>query len=261
MNLWHRIFCFSLIFVLSLGLVSFGVISCSSGDDDDDNNDDSSGDYFPNGEGTVWLYNATDYESGTQSEGRVAISGTANFGGVACQRVSETDSAFPNEELRRYVVDTGSEVRMYGYEILENGQIVESLVYPTYFANYSYPFSAGQEWTVLNLSGIMASDLDPNDVDDIDGDGQPDSVDILISGKVLEQTTLTVPAGTFNEVYKIQIYFSVTIHSTLWGNYSFNWIDEHYWFAPYVGILKTEEFDMDDGSPIYVSELKSYTLG
>lgn len=235
------------------------LISISACSDSSDDNNNSSEDYFPNTDGTTWNYSVQNNLDSTTYESTSIISGTKNFAGADCQVIIDTATDSPNEETRNFVVDTGSDIKNYGYETYKNGQLDETFTFPATLVQFQYPFTTSQTWDVVNLTGIRPSLWDPEESDDFDNDGQADSIDIKISAYVFKEENVSVPAGTFNS-FEIDYTMTLVIHASSAGNLTISGSTEKIWFVPKIGVIKSEEYETD-GTIIETSVLKSYTIG
>ncbi|MFC1853325.1 hypothetical protein ACFL27_24265 [candidate division CSSED10-310 bacterium] len=234
-----------------------GIVSCPSDDDDDDNNGSA---YFPSQDGNQWIYQTTYYDDST-SEITQKISGTKNFANVNCQIMIETETTEPGEEQRRYFVDSGSAISIYGYEDYENGTLVETYISPQPMKFFVYPLTVGQTWDVINLTNVAPSTIWPDSTDDVDGDGTPDTMDFKMTATVKEEATVTVPAGSFNS-FKIEYHNKMTIHMSSSGqDFVMEWIQQHSWMGPNIGIVQEINYEDDESEIVMTSKLKEYHLG
>ncbi|MFC1851313.1 hypothetical protein ACFL27_14040 [candidate division CSSED10-310 bacterium] len=252
---------FSFFFVLLIfslfSLCGLSFMSC--GDDDDD--DDTTMDYFPNADGSSWIFTITDHEDNTTAERTSTIDGTKTFNQVNCQIMKDRLSDEPGTEYYTYAVDTGSELMVYGYELYENGSLTTTLVLPVPFKNLVYPMTVGQTWQVVAMTDVKLSDFELGEEnDDLDGDGIDDTMDVTITATVREQANVSVPAGSFDS-FKIESRVVATIHLSSVGDVPMSGVVTNLWFAPGVNVVKELNYNFQQATLTETAELKSYSLG
>jgi hypothetical protein len=194
--------------------------------------------HFPTANGCSWTYISADGEHSHTAK----ISGTRNIGGFAA-RVMEDDSDIPVDHL----------ASLYGLPIRESLFTKDMDVYTehgfelwsatwddTFFQRnspkrilWSFPLYAGKEWIVSESRAISE----------------------IVSRKVVSDNgILSVPAGTFKNVYYVEEY--VSIADIEGGEDMVN----KYWLAPDVGVVKYEYVDyLSNTTKIY--ELSDFERG
>jgi hypothetical protein len=196
------------------------------------------------------------------------INGTRDVNGNSCQIFEEVASNDPNTINRTFFVDNDiNALIIWGSERVENGTVVNTNYYNSGVLIFLYPLAVGTNWTVISVEGAKPTEIPFIGgffaSDDLDGDNVDDTVDMDMGGSVLAQEDVTVPAGTFENAFKIHHNMDVTLHLSTWGDIAMDG-DQDRWFMPYVGKLKNH-LTLDFANPLIpdyeeTSELASYNL-
>jgi len=177
---------------------------------------------FPTANGSSWTYVSADGEHVYTTR----VDGTRNIGGVAVREM-ESDSEIPVDEIAvLYGFPTRTslftkDLNSYTEHALE---LWLDFIDDTFFQRnspkrvlWSFPLYVGKEWVVSKSRSIP---------------------EITYTRKVLsDNNTVTVPAGTFNNVYYVEEHISITDLP------SDGELPNKYWIAPDVGIIKYEFVD------------------
>jgi hypothetical protein len=248
--------------IFTLPLLFFLIFfSCDNGDG---NGGFSLKNYIPNEDGYYWTYNVEDNYNPESFTRTTTVNGTRDIGGTTCQIMEDT-STINNNINRTFFTDNDTNtLSIYGYENENEGQ-----QYPYYFTNpivYYYPYVIGAKVVLLNEEGISPTDFPffgfPDD--DIDNDGVDDTIDAVVEVEILSLENVNVPAGQFEDCFKIFTDGDLLFHLSLLGDYNVA-MDIYSWFKPYTGRVKdTRAIDFNiPGFENYTatSELTSYFVG
>ena len=179
--------------------------------------------HFPTAVDCSWKYVSADGEH----EYTTKITGARNVGGIAA-KVMENDSDIPVDQIALLI--NGLPIRMSLFtkdldSYTEHGsELLIDFQGNTFFQRYSpkrviwsFPLYEGKEWEVSKLRLIP---------------------EITFTRKVISDNgVLTVPAGTFRNVYYVEEYISIADLDT--GEET----PSKYWLAPDVGVIKYEYID------------------
>lgn len=209
------------------------VISC-----DQDDSVGESPDYIPNEEGYSWTYEVEDNTLAEYTR-TTAVNGTRDVGGTTCQIMETTNTNNSNISRTFFTDNEVNTVTIYGYE-----NVVGGIPYPIYLDTpfaYYYPYVVGANFTLINEEGMKPTEFPFLffEDDDIDNDGTDDSIDVFIQLTIEKQENVSVPAGTFENCFKIHSDGDLVFHLSLLGDYDVN-MDVYSWFKPYIGRVKEE---------------------
>ena len=178
---------------------------------------------LPTADGCSWRYISTDEEHTYTLE----VAGTRNIGGLAA-RIMKSDSDVPVDLLASLY---GFPIRMSFFTKDLNSYTEHALELwlgnesDTYFQRnspkrvlWSFPLHVGKEWVVSKSHSIPEFTYTRR----------------VVSGNGI----LTVPAGTFRDVYYIEEYVSIGDLPADEEN------PNKYWLAPDVGVIKYEYLDL-----------------
>jgi len=133
-------------------------------------------------------------------------------------------------------------ITVNGFESEGGGTIIHREEYKSGYIQYKYPFNVGMSWTISSGKG-----LDPSAVlllntkmDDVDDDGENDSVDINAGVKVVGVEDVNVPAGLFKDCYKILYTYTMKLHCTMFGDINIV-VSDTIWLKPYIGVVMEEK--------------------
>jgi hypothetical protein len=191
---------------------------------------------------------------------------------AACKKKQEPPSAllpdFPNEigDHWRYRYNPGSgpfiyiDVDIVGTRIMPDGQSAKIWLYKYLsYTDTTFVVSDGQ---VAKIYGNIYSSIPPPYYE-IMHYSFPLQVGTIYAypvpayyrdtSKVLENSPLTVPAGTFNNTFKISKTREYIVNS---------WTSDTIWFAPTVGMIKSKigEYDLGPAALNGIWELTEYSL-
>lgn len=210
--------------------------------------------YFPDAVGSRWTYLHSD---GTQEV--TEVSGETNIEGKnyrilkdtpppkkteldllkpAYYRVTENQVFFTlGGKIDRYVENDLTASAQDDFAGLELHVAVDSISYPE-LTFFQFPLIPNSQWEALNLKISGSISLQNLALLQF-----PFEVIMRIIGEVVADGPLETPAGNFEETY--QIKYQTEITQTLFSETE-TWQDRHtIWFAPHVGIVKTENEDGD----------------
>ncbi len=214
-----------LLFALIAGSLVF--VGCS--DDDDDDNDDPQANYFPIALGNMWQF---DYAVTYDADGDTLESGE-----------------YTQEFVRTKQIE-GSE-----FYVLQDNPDTNSVMYYRRGDDYVW---GGMDQQVLTSIVTVLFKAVPLDIDA----GQNWSAEYEITtgltatvyGESREKTTLTVPAGTFEDCIHVNLRFTTSVPSIDPDSINF-------WIAPDVGPVKYISYTPDDEpNTTKTSLLKNYTI-
>lgn len=244
--------------LFSVLMVVLTIFSC---DEDGDNLES----YIPNEEGSTWVYSVTDNTIGTFTR-TVKVKGERVIGETTCQIMEDTKSNAPEDVMRTFFHDNEiNTVSIYGYESVTDGNVNWTHYFTEAWVEYYYPFVVGSSLTIIDEKGMNPTDVPfiyfPDD--DIDDDGVDDTIDLTIIAYVQSQEDITVPAGTFEDAFKIYTDGDMTFHLSTWGDISVE-MDNYSWNKPHIGRVKNDTtIDYDtEYIPDYESqsELTTYSF-
>jgi hypothetical protein len=254
--------------ILSAGcvLISAAAIYSSCGDDDGTGPGVGDEGYFPNKEGSTWVYEVNDDTRvlSTWNETRT-VNGTRDVDGVTCQIIETTYSDDESKSDRTFIKDDEkSEVDVWGFESVTGGTVDDTLHFSAGLPLLEYPCSVGMSWTVYTAKGLKPSEIPfaGFEDDDLDDDGVDDTADVTVNADIVALENVTVKAGTFGDCYRIEYTFDITLYLSSFGKWPVTAVSCQ-WLKPYVGIVKTNTV-IDLPTPIpdeeVDEELVSYDL-
>ncbi len=199
--------------------------------------------YFPNGDGSRWSYSYRQYLNnvpyGDVSYIAERFDGEREVNGTSVQEyVSESDIEVAKRSRISFIRDNDkSLVELYGREMCgpgDEGVVTEIFTAPWQYL--PYPLQIGKSWQCG-----FGTDLSPIVIglpDDIDDDGQPDSVDVEINYYVSTKEDVTTPAGYFTGCFKIKKSVYVEYYLTAGTTESMEFT-QYRWFCPEVGFVRS----------------------
>ena len=218
--------------------------------------------YFPDAIGSRWVYLNSD---GTQ--GTTKVSGETNIEGKKYRILKDTPQAQETElDLLKpvYYRVTESQVffavggRIDNYvenELLASVQddfaglelsvTVDSISDPELIF-FQFPLILNSQWEALNLKISGSISLQNLALLQF-----PFEVSMRVTGEVVAEGPLETPAGNFEETYQIEYQTEIT--QTLFSETETWQYRQTTWFAPHVGIVKTENEDGDGAALIEYS--------
>lgn len=119
-----------------------------------------------------------------------------------------------------------------------------------------FPLTVGSTFTSIDKTGY--------EIDDFDGDGKPELLDLKVVITVEARESITVPAGTFSDTVRVRTQRNETYHLSATGsvgNSSYTYTD---WYAPGVGrVRNSETATFPNATYNYVDELSlmAYSVG
>ncbi len=176
------------------------------------------GDYFPNSPGTKWEYTVSTNSVPTNS---IEISITKRVLLENKESVSEWDIKSNSGDTKQYVGIIGDTVKIY--IDINNINNPQSILYA-----YILPLNKFNNWNYRNLEQTFGND-------------------IASGGSLIGK--LTVPAGTFDNVYEIERITDAQDRK------AHEWID----FVPEIGMIKKQIIDNNTNDNI-IWELKSFQI-
>ena len=220
--------------------------------------------YFPDAVGSRWTYLRSD---GTQ--GTTEVSGETNIDGKSYRILKDMpppkESEFDLLQPVYYRVTENQVFFAVGGKIdgyiqnellasveddfagLELSVSVDSILYPE-LTLFQFPLTPNSEWEALNLKISGSISLQNLALLQF-----PFEVTMNIMGEVVAEGPLETPAGSFGETYQIEYQTAIT--QTLFSETEMWEYRQTVWFAPHVGIVKSENEDGDG------AVLIAYSLG
>ncbi len=220
--------------------------------------------YFPDAVGSQWVYL---HSNGTQRT--TEVSGETNIDGKAYRilkdspppkettldllkpvyyRVTESQVFFTvGGQIDHYVQNEVPASVQNDFAGLELGISVDPITYPE-LTFFQFPLTLDSQWEALNLKISGSISLQNLALLQF-----PFDVIMHITGKVVAQSSLETPAENFEETYQIEYQTEIT--QTLFSETETWTYLQTVWFAPHVGIVKTENEDGDGAALI------AYSLG
>lgn len=187
-----------------------GIIFFVSCKDNSVDNNPGAVEDFPNEQGISWFYRVIDSLNNTIDTVQVTVSGTSTLS--SGEPVTVWLNAFSDSTDSNYVLIKGDSVKIYEDReyLIDNIKLV-------------FPLAVGATW-----KGDFVSD----------------------SSRVLDKIQLTVPAGSFNDVYVIE---------RLYGGFN-EYFTMTIWFVPDIGIIKINRRETGFGFQNETRELISYSI-
>lgn len=210
------------------------------------------GNYYPLAVGNKWIYrDAEDTEIIFEIIDTIQIQ-LAGGKTVKSYVLQKTNTA---EELENV-----SDYSYLGHELDDNGDITaivqhaqnitpgteDTMMFVPYIPLYKFPLIPGWKWSV-NFQAKLVPELFPfgYGIDDFE---------------VLSEETVTVPAGTYENVFQVQESFH-WLFDLEGPNFDLDISDIQKWVAPDVGIIKFTQTQIRGGMPVESEfELISYEL-
>ncbi len=210
------------------------------------------GNYYPLAVGNKWIYrDAEDTEIIFEIIDTIQIQ-LAGGKTVKSFVLQKTNTA---EELENV-----SDYSYLGHELDDNGDIAavvqhaqnitpgteDTMMFVPYIPLYKFPLIPGWKWSV-NFQAKLVPELFPfgYGIDDFE---------------VLSEETVTVPAGTYENVFQVQESFH-WLFDLDGPNFDLDITDTQKWLAPDVGIIKFTQTQIRGGMPVESEfELISYEL-
>lgn len=200
------------------------------------------GNFFPFEQGNIWRYNGTRTVSGPTIgyDNTVFVSGQgpAPIHGVNSTIFSETNDEGEGRAEKSYGVKSPSGITSYGNDD-PNDDISRQLA-P--FQAVHFPLTIGATTLLAERSGLDWGD-------DEDGDGRNETFNIKLFQTVLAPESVTVPAGTFPSVLKIEQKAVFIVTFTTGGNTTLIQTNTA-WHAPGVGMVKEIVQGQVEGGPV-----------
>ena len=210
--------------------------------------------YFPDAVGSRWTYLNSD---GTQ--GTVEVSGETNIDGKNYRILKDTPPPKGTEfdllkpiyyrvtqnevffvvggKIDQYVQNELPASVQDDFAGLELRVAVDSISYPELIF-FQFPLIPNSQWEALNLK--MSGSISLQNLALLQF---PFEVIMRVTGKVVAEGPLETPASSLAETYQIEYQTEIT--QTLFSETE-TWQDSQaIWFAPHVGIVKTENEDGD----------------
>jgi len=223
------------ILLLSLVILALFIITCGKEEQDFSK-------YIPNGDQSKWVYNVT-YNNEEPYVLTEKINGTEVINNIICQVFEETVSNDTSSLTKNYYTDNNRDtLNWYGSAHFINSVEDYRCSWDPVFLMFQYPFTVNKNWVPFNKKGMKPMEvpfLGPEmDSNDIDQDGEDDSVDMSIIATVETTEDVTVPAGTFAQAYKIRYDITIIFYLTRYP-YPFTGQMTYYnWYKPEVGRVK-----------------------
>ncbi len=218
--------------------------------------------YFPDAVGSSWVYqNDSGYEwtreitTGYSADGsdyqrftytQLRPDDTLDYLKPDAFRVAENRVFFPiGEKVDRYVQDELPILVQDEFAGLELDTALETTSHPE-FVFFEFPLSPNVEWDAFNTKvngSLILQNLVLLQI--------PLEAQVSIKGKVVAESPLETPVGSFEQTYQIE--YEIEFTHTLFPEAEVVQQRQTIWFAPHVGIVKIEN---ENG----VTELVAYTF-
>jgi len=220
--------------------------------------------YYPNGDGSRWAYRYQRYFNnvpyGDAYDYDDAFDGTAEVGGREVQRLVRKPRGSKDYELFFVGDDDANYVLTYGRELYKEGRMLTGAYYEPPWTALVYPLAVNRTWSEVKQEGLSPAALALPE--DLDNDGRLDMVDIEVVSTVVTREDLTLPAGTFEDCYKIRRTIYASFHMTAGGDVEAAYV-QYYWFKPYRGYIQIsgDEVTVPNAARYtFLSQLTSYDL-
>lgn len=144
------------------------------------------------------------------------------------------------------IVDESSDgeqgqVLCYGWEKHELDHSLEiSEIYPEPAVILDYPLSVGKEWNECDFNDISPENF--NLANDVDGDGNNDTINLKITHNVVALETVPLPSiGNFDDCYKIEDHYTLHIE---YSDPTFSYPADYQftgtsYYRPFIGWVKS----------------------
>jgi len=197
------------------------------------------GNYFPFEQGNTWRYQGTVSLTGTPTVNFLdsrSITGTKVIGGVTTTVIHEENHNNIGAAEEDYEVKDTRGTILYGNN--DSSDFITPQLVP--LRGVHFPLVEGVVVELVNKVGLN-SDLD------LDGDGQPEKVNIQMEYTVLAFETVNVPAGAFPNSAKFEIRQTETFFSSAFGISATIKNTRTEWVAPGVGSIRKIEVTQSMG--------------
>ena len=186
--------------------------------------------FFPDTIGDTWFYDTTvgdpaDPGMHVHGFGKMSVTGTRKFGGVAAKVFTTTSPDAPGSALDVYLSKDSNGVTNHGND--DPTDTLTPAIVP--YLEARFPVTTGV------ITNVSRTGVDYGE--DLDGDGRHEKVDFTLRITMDGFEAQAVPAGSFDRTAKRTSTIDGTIRTTRAGSFPFTAI-EQLWSAPGVGIVK-----------------------
>lgn len=203
------------------------------------------GNRFPLNEGDRWVYEVND--GANSGEETVLAGGSRMVNGKSAIEVHTTPPTGAGST--DYYVKSAGSLALVGDD---SGDANASLLYPIRLL--TLPLSAGDTFVQLDKKGLDFGT-------DVDGDGKNEHFDIHSEVQVVDEETVSTPAGDFHAM-KVQTIAKETIVLSFNGERHIDTVTMTEWYQSGVGIVKrtiVDDFEGNASSSEHI--LKAYQVG
>jgi DNA-binding beta-propeller fold protein YncE len=214
------------------------------------------GNYLPFDLNNTWRYQG---QKRVGASTAVAFSNTRRVGGthlvgsgITAQVLIESNHSNSGTEEYDYFLKTTEGIIYWGNN--DNSDLITPRVIP--YHDKRFPLHLGRTVDVVNRTGV---DLGL----DIDGDGQTESLSILIQTTGASIERVIVPAGTFEDCVKLESHASISLTLSASKRTVTSTGELTEWLAPRVGLVKqVSVIHPPDGNPVETveEELAEFTF-
>ena len=238
------------------GLMAFVAAAAATGETTEGPGD--IGNYQPLSQGNTWRFH------GSKSApiapilyfNTLKVTGTQAVGGLNATVFFESnpdpqtgDPYAPTQGSADFLVKDSRGVTNYGTS--DPTDSLTPQVVP--FKNLRFPLQAGDSFESLNKKGVHFGDLD--------SDGKDDIGDVLAQVTVVGFESVTVPAGTFANVVRVETKITITVTASSSGASATVTATQTEWLAPGVGRIKIQiQPDTQSSDGITAEELLGYFI-
>jgi hypothetical protein len=213
--------------------------ACSNVDEPPDVSNGRDTLYYPNGDGSTWVYNYQRYLNnvpyGERFEFTETFDDKAVVGSRLAQRLVRFEAGAGDYEICFLYDDDENSVEEVGREFYVDGRLAGGVYFDPAWAYLIYPLRVNRSWSEVKQSRL--SPLCLGLAADVDNDGREDKVDVEIVRTIVTKEDLSLPMGTFEGCYKVRRTIYATFHMTQGGDVEMDYV-QYGWFKPHKGFVQ-----------------------
>ncbi len=218
--------------------------------------------YFPNGDGSRWVYRCQRYFNnvplGEPYDYNEAFEGDVAVGDTVAQRFVRGNVGADAYDVLLLADDDENAVTAWGREFYAGARFVDAVYFEPPWSHFVYPLRVNYSWLEAKQEGLspLCLGLPP----DLDDDGADDTADVEVVRTVVTKEDLTLPSGTFEGCYKIRRTIYATYHMTSGGDLDMTYV-QYDWFKPAQGFVQYtgDEITVPNGARYtFLAQLKTY---
>lgn len=221
--------------------------------------------YFPNRDGSKWVYRYHRYFNlvpfGRPYDFVEEFTGSAVVAGGECQKLKRFVLGFEDTyEILFLADDEANYVRWWGREYYAQGVLTTGVYFQPPWDYLVYPLRVNYSWSEAKRNSLTPAALGLPE--DLDNDGRADTVDVEIVHSVLVKEDLSLPIGTFPGCYKIRRTIYATFHMTTGGDAEEVYV-QYRWFKPDVGVVQSSGDEVSAPNAArytFLASLKDYYI-